>query len=137
MKDKLIGKVSALLLPLSGLFYYCTSADKIDTLTPAQYQQALKRDSSAVILDVRRPEEYRSGHLPEAVSLDYLDSDVFRKTLKTLDKKNTYYIYCRSGKRSHAAAILMKRQGLRVRDLKGGIIAWTECGFAIQPDSRP
>ena len=86
-------------------------------------------DTTAVILDVRRPDEFADGHLAEAVNLDWLNEDVFAKGMSRLDKSRTYYIYCRSGRRSNAAAVKMQAEGFKVYDMKGGYLKWTEQGF--------
>ena len=86
-------------------------------------------DTTAVILDVRRPDEFADGHLAEAVNLDWLNEDVFAKGMSRLDKSRTYYIYCRSGRRSNAAAVKMQAEGFKVFDMKGGYLKWTEQGF--------
>lgn len=49
--------------------------------------------------------------------------------LKLLDKSHTYYVYCRSGKRSHNACIKMQKQGLKVFDMEGGILNWKKLGM--------
>jgi rhodanese-related sulfurtransferase len=60
-----------------------------------------------------------------------LDKAVFEKGIKDLDKSKTYYLYCRSGRRSNSAALMMKKEGFKVFDLKGGILAWEKTGFPI------
>ena len=49
--------------------------------------------------------------------------------LKLLDKSHTYYVYCRSGKRSHHACMKMQKQGLKVFDMEGGILNWKKLGM--------
>jgi rhodanese-related sulfurtransferase len=77
-----------------------------------------------VVLDVRTPEEYAEGHLPDAVNLDLSDPG-FETALDDLDPESTYAVYCRTGSRSLAAAETMLRAGFEdVFDLEGGIEAW-------------
>ena len=52
--------------------------------------------------------------------------------IKQLDKSRTYYIYCRSGKRSHGACLKMKKQGFKVYDMEGGILNWTKLGMPVE-----
>ncbi len=95
-----------------------------NVLSPQEYDKAIHSDSMAVIIDVRQPSEYEAGHIQGAKLLDVLDATAFDAGLKELDKEKTYYIYCRSGRRSHEAAGKMQAQGLKVVELKGGISAW-------------
>ncbi|WP_416438784.1 rhodanese-like domain-containing protein [Phnomibacter sp. MR] len=77
-----------------------------------------------VLLDVRTPEEYAAGHLPNAVLYDF-NAGVFQQALPTLDSNKTYLLYCRSAKRSDKAASMMKAAGIKqVLQLKNGIQAW-------------
>lgn len=77
-----------------------------------------------VLLDVRTPEEYAAGHLPNAVLYDF-NAGAFQRVLPTLDSNKTYLLYCRSAKRSDKAASLMKAAGFKqVLQLKNGIQGW-------------
>lgn len=89
----------------------CSAEDGIVVLSPKEFISQAKADTTAVILDVRTPAEYAEGHLEGAKQLDYLDAEAFDAGVKSLDKANTYYVYCRSGRRSHGACEKMKAQG--------------------------
>ncbi len=65
---------------------------------------------SAVILDVRTPEEYAEGHLEGAELLDF-NSGEFSAALPSLDPDAAYFVYCRSGNRSGQAVAMMKEAG--------------------------
>lgn len=95
-------------------------------LEPLEFVEAARSDGTAVVMDVRRPSEYAEGHLADAVNLDWLDQAAFRKGLEQLDKGRTYYIYCRSGRRSREAATRMRQEGFTVVDMKGGYLRWME-----------
>lgn len=109
-------------------------ATDIAELSPRDFQQAFQHDPRAFLLDVRTPEEYDAGHLQGAALADWLDEAAFRKEMAGFDRRHTYYIYCRSGRRSHLAAALMLEQGFRVADMLGGILAWTEDGLPTVTD---
>ena len=109
----------------------CTAQDGVEVLTPQEFIAAAEADSAAVILDVRQPDEFAAGHLAKAVNLDWLNPSAFSEGMAKLDKGHTYYIYCRSGRRSNAAASKMKREGFRVFDMKGGYLQWTSEGRPV------
>ena len=74
------------------------------------------------IIDVRTPEEFASGHVPEAVNLPLqdLESRVF-----TLDKNKSYLIVCRSGNRSgQASEILVSKGFSHIYNMEGGMNQW-------------
>lgn len=58
--------------------------------------------SGALLLDVRTPEEFASGHLQGAINIPY-DQISSRIEEVGSDKKRSIVVYCRSGKRSAAA----------------------------------
>lgn len=66
--------------------------------------------TDSVIIDVRTPEEFALGHLKGAVNIDFNASD-FDQSIKSLDPKDKYLIYCRSGNRSSQALKRMQEYG--------------------------
>ena len=80
------------------------------------------KGSEFIILDVRQPEEYRSGHLPGAVFIPL--PDLINK-VGELDHAKPIIAYCRSGNRSRAAAAFLLSYGFsKVYSMDGGITAW-------------
>lgn len=126
MKKILLSLLTAISFGTTG----CSAqSDSIDTLAPQDFIEQAKADTTAIILDVRTPGEYKEEHLAGAQQLDFLNTSVFDAGIKLLDKSHTYYVYCRSGKRSHNACIKMKKQGLKVFDMEGGILNWKKLGM--------
>ena len=119
------------ILATLGLCSGCTAQSDVEVLSPGDFIAAAEADSAAVILDVRQPDEFAAGHLADAVNLDWLNPSKFSEGMAQLDKNRTYYIYCRSGRRSNAAASKMKREGFRVFDMKGGYLQWTGEGRPV------
>jgi phage shock protein E len=100
----------------------------VSYISPAELQE---RIDTIQLIDVRTPEEYNSGHLKNAVNINYLESD-FLKKMNTLDKSKEIYIYCKSGNRSGNAAQKLKDAGFpKVYDLKGGILNWNQNNLEI------
>ncbi len=99
---------------------------RLNNLQPAAAQQLIETERELVLIDVRTPGEFRSGHLTEAINIDYLGTD-FYEDMEALDPTKTYLIYCRSGRRSIRACTLMINGGMpreQVYNLDGGIQAW-------------
>lgn len=126
MKKLLFSILAAL-----GLFANAQAQSEVEVLEPQAFIERVKADTSAIILDVRQPEEFAEGHLAQAINLDWLNQTVFINGLAQLNKQKTYYIYCRSGRRSQAAAGKLKAEGFQVIDLKGGYLHWVELGLPI------
>ena len=105
-------------------FFGCKAQNSVKVLTAEEFAAAVKEDKKAVVLDVRRPDEFAAGHIEGAVLLNFLDTVAFNAGVEKLDKSKTYYIYCRSGRRSNNAAVLMQKKGFTVFDLGGGFLSW-------------
>lgn len=79
-----------------------------------------------IILDVRRADEYKEGHLKNAINFNVLDSLSFDSQLRTLKKNRKYLLYCRSSLRSGKALVTMQKKGFKhLWHLSGGISAWS------------
>ncbi len=90
-----------------------------------------KENDNFIILDVRTPQEYSSGHLENAVNSDYYSS-TFQDSLAALDKDKVYLVYCRSGNRSQKAINIMEELGFNtVYNMLGGIVKWIEEDLSI------
>lgn len=112
------------LFSLGCLSGACGGAERISELSPKEFQKQVGTDTSAVILDVRTPEEFAEGHIANAQNIDWLNQPKFTSAVKALSHDKTYYVYCRSGHRSLEASQAMKGLGFNVKDLNGGILAW-------------
>ena len=77
-----------------------------------------------VIIDVRTPGEYASGHIEDAINIDFYAED-FDEQLDELDRDKIYLIYCQSGNRSGKALDKMEALGFQeVYNMLGGIVNW-------------
>ena len=104
------------------------------SITTQQADSLIKtriNDSSLVILDIRTDMEFASGHLENAVQVNFLERRGKLKMWK-MDRNKTYVIYCRSGKRSKTALDMMKdRKFEEVYNMLGGIKEWRKDGLYI------
>jgi rhodanese-related sulfurtransferase len=85
-----------------------TTDEGIRTVAAGEAQQLI--EDGAVVIDVRTPEEFASGHLADARNID-VQSDSFHTEVDGLDRDATYVLYCRSGARAGAAAEMMLDMG--------------------------
>lgn len=76
--------------------------------TPAAASVVVEPDT--IIIDVRTPEEFQTGHLEGAQLLD-INGGELQSALPSLDPEAEYLVYCRSGNRSGQAVALMKEAG--------------------------
>ena len=81
-----------------------------------------QRTSGAVLLDVRTPEEYRSGHIPGSKNIPLQTID--RVDSVAENKDTSLDVYCQSGARSRQAAGMLKQMGYTNVNNIGGIAAY-------------
>lgn len=96
-------------------------------LTPDEFEKAYIADGT-VTIDVRTADEYAQGHLYHAINIDWQKDGFMDEITENFNKAMTLAIYCRSGKRSAAAAQALSDAGYKVLNLTGGYTAWAEAG---------
>ena len=97
----------------------------MSNLTQQQWTELLVEDKNAVILDVRSPEEFNSGKIPNSINIDIFKGQGFIYLIDELDKAKNFYVYCRSGARSRQACSVMNQMGIQnAYNLLGGIMEW-------------
>ena len=79
---------------------------------PATVTAEFLKKPDVVVLDVRTPEEFATGHLKGARNLDFR-APGFGEQVRQLDKSKTYVLYCASGNRSGQSTVLMEELGFR------------------------
>lgn len=101
-------------------------------LTMKQLSELIKNDSSIKIIDVRTPQEYSSGHIPNSLNID-VQSPNFKVEIEKLDKTQKYVVYCRSGNRSLSAYNQMLDVGFtQMFNADQGFGAWEQLGLSIE-----
>jgi rhodanese-related sulfurtransferase len=80
-------------------------------------------NKEVVVLDVRTPEEYQAGHIPNAILIPLQELE---NKLNDLDKEEPYLVVCRSGNRSaQASEILTNNSFTNIYNMTGGMNSWT------------
>ena len=97
--------------------------DRITILHVNDFEELVHKGTLRII-DVRTRNEYAEGHIAGAENVDINQPDFIER----LRLKDDVAVYCRSGKRSQKAAMMIAEQGYNVYDLGGGIMAWRQAG---------
>ena len=77
---------------------------------PVEKTAAQPAKAKGIWIDVRTPEEFKEGHLKDAVNIP-VDQIGARIGSVSLDKSAPVNLYCRSGRRSEAALQELKKMG--------------------------
>ena len=81
-----------------------------------------KKDKNNMYVDVREPDEYRSGKIKGFVNIPVMS---ISNQLGKFSKENHIYVICQSGSRSKSAARKLYKAGYKdVITVKGGMSQW-------------
>jgi len=79
------------------------------------------KTEKAILIDVRAPEEFKSGAIPTAINIPY---DTIEKNLPTQDRAAKIVVYCRSGNRSSIAKATLEKLGFTNVINFGAVSKW-------------
>ena len=92
-------------------------------ITMDDAKEVFETKGDYIIVDVRRADEYASGHIPDAINIP--NENIGESDIPELpDKTQVIYVYCRSGNRSKQAAEKLVRLGYSNIIEFGGILDW-------------
>lgn len=104
--------------------FACKDSGNKTLLTATEFSEKISENKEAVVVDVRTPEEFSKGHLPNAINID-INGAEFGSNIDKIAKENPVFVYCLSGGRSATAASQMRSNGFKeVFELDGGIMKW-------------
>jgi molybdopterin/thiamine biosynthesis adenylyltransferase/rhodanese-related sulfurtransferase/molybdopterin converting factor small subunit len=93
-------------------------------IDPKEVKAKIDRGDPFVLIDVREPHEYQICNIPYAKLIPLGD---LPKRVSELNSADEIVAHCKSGMRSAKAVDFLKQAGFRkVRNMKGGILAWSD-----------
>src|SRR4051812_31807352 len=93
-------------------------------ITVKEVKEKLDRGDNFVLVDVREPHEYKICNIPVA---KLMPLGQVAQRLGELDPKADIVVHCKSGVRSAKACGILRQAGFQqVRNMKGGILAWSD-----------
>ncbi len=95
---------------------------------------ARRHVEGVVVIDVRQPDEYASGHVPgaRAMPLDELADRVHE-----VPTDAPVLLICGSGARSYKASEYLLERGVDAANVTGGTKAWIEAGERVVTGTTP
>ena len=103
-----------------------TSNNQTSTYRQISMDEAVNmmaQETGYIILDVRRPDEFAAGHIPNAINVP--NETIGTAEISELpDKNQLIMVYCRSGRRSKEAAEKLVKLGYTNIVEFGGILDW-------------
>lgn len=116
--------------PVSGQDLLRQAKASAKALTPEAVAQ-LAESEPVTLVDVREADEWRKGHLPNAVHVPrgFLE---MQAESKVPGKESPIIVYCAGGNRSALATQTLKQMGYtNVRHMAGGFTGWKEAGLSV------
>lgn len=105
--------------------------DSIEQISVSQLKEQMANNELQIV-DVRRPGEYVSGHVPSALNAPLASLDKSLGPLP-LQKDKLTAVICAGGYRSSAAASLLQQQGFsKLLNVSGGTGAWVNAGYPVE-----
>lgn len=93
-------------------------------IDPVEVKKLIDQGVDFTLIDVREPHEYQICKIPKAQLIPLGD---LPKRLSELNASADLVIHCKSGARSAKACDLLRQNGFsKVRNMKGGILAWSD-----------
>ncbi|MFQ3326134.1 MAG: rhodanese-related sulfurtransferase [Salibacteraceae bacterium] len=124
-------------LLMSSLFFIACGNNqsqnqkRINDVETEQMKQLIA-EQPGVILDVRTADEVGEGFIKGAQNIDITQPD-FLKKIKSLDKNDPVYVYCKKGGRSANASEKLAKAGFtKVYNMMGGFDSWKDAGYPVE-----
>lgn len=89
----------------------------------------MANQKQAVFIDVRKPEEFKTGSIPQARNLPRAELEA---KLDSLPKNKPIILVCDQGRESAQAAVQLRKKGFNdAVSLAGGLRSWTKDGLPL------
>jgi rhodanese-related sulfurtransferase len=99
------------------------------SISAAELNEKLKSPKRPFVVDVRQPEEFRTGHI---ISAKLIPLGELGRRIKELPKDKEIVCVCATGSRSLSATKMLIRAGYNAVDMKGGMMNWSGNGFTMK-----
>jgi phage shock protein E len=113
-----------------SLLSFSAYSSNISNISQQELREA--NTKSVVIVDVRTPEEFQQGHVPNAINVP-LSEIIENPAILKSSKEKAIVLYCRSGYRASKAAEALQKEGHQnLRHLEGHMQSWSDTGLSVE-----
>ena len=99
------------------------------SVSAAELNEKLKNGKRPLVLDVRQPEEFRTGHI---IGAKLIPLGELGRRLKELPKDKEIVCVCASGSRSRSATKMLLSEGYNAINMNGGMMIWSRAGLSMK-----
>lgn len=117
----------ALSLSILSVSLTVCAEDLAPSISPQDLSQKLKDGTAPLIVDVRSPQEFATGHIPGALNIPH---DQIGQHLDEMRSDRGVALYCMVGPRARLGEQKLLEAGVeRVLHIDGGFSAWKAAGL--------
>lgn len=117
-------------LVATSAFSEGVATSEAPSISPAELQAKRQSGAAPLLVDVRTPEEYASGHIPGAVNIPF---DQVAQRIAEVQSPNGVALYCMLGPRARKGESALLAAGHKsVLHLEGGLAAWQQAGLPVE-----
>jgi rhodanese-related sulfurtransferase len=127
-------RVALVLAALAAAVVWAAEAEA-PSISPRELEARLAQGDDLLVLDVRTPQEYASGHVPGAINVPH---DEVAARAAELAGTRPVAVYCQRGPRARLAEAALRGAGReRVLHVEGGFSAWESDGLPVAQGAAP
>ena len=99
------------------------------SVSAAELNEKLKAPKRPLVVDVRQPEEFRTGHI---IGAKLIPLGELARRMKEFPKDKEIVCVCASGSRSRSATMMLLREGYSALNMNGGMMTWSRAGLSTK-----
>jgi rhodanese-related sulfurtransferase len=105
-------------------------ATKVTSISAVELHEQRVSGAAPVVIDVRTPDEYASGHIPGAVNIPF---DQVTERIGEIEAPHGYALYCMVGPRARKGESALLAAGYeKIFHLEGGFSAWQAADLPVE-----
>ena len=102
---------------------------QLPSVSAAELNEKLKQAKRPFVVDVRQPEEFRTGHI---VSAKLIPLGELSSRMSELPTDKEIVCVCATGSRSRSATKMLVNAGYNAVNMNGGMMVWSGKGFTTK-----
>ena len=117
-------------LVATATFAQGPDSTKVVSISAVELHERRESEAAPVVIDVRTPDEYASGHIPGAVNVPF---DQVAQRIAEIDAPHGVALYCMVGPRARKGESALLAAGYeKIFHLEGGLAAWQAADLPIE-----
>jgi rhodanese-related sulfurtransferase len=108
----------------------CWRQEAAPSITPVELESLRATDEAPLVVDVRTPAEFATGHIPGAINIPF---DRILDGIASIPSPGAIALYCMKGPRARVAEEALRNAGRApLLHVEGGLEAWKRAGLPVE-----